>query len=65
MKLTGANLIDFYVLINKGEITKISLVPQSVRWFVLKEKMAILLVWLYSLGEENFQEPGTQEYWFL
>lgn len=56
MKITGANLIDFYVLINKGDITKMFLVPQSVGWFVLKDKMAILLVWLRSLGEENFQE---------
>lgn len=30
MKITGANLIDFYVLINKGDITKMFLVPQSV-----------------------------------
>lgn len=29
MKITGANLIDFYVLINRGEITKMFLVPQS------------------------------------
>lgn len=56
MKITGANLIDFYVLINRGEITKMFLVPQSVGWFVLKDKMAVLLVWLHSLGEENFQE---------
>lgn len=56
MKITEANLIDFYVLINRGKITKLSLVPQSTDWFVLKEKMAILIVWLHSLGEGNFQE---------
>lgn len=50
MKITGANLIDSYVLINRGKITKMSLVPQSAGWFVLKEKMAVLLVWLHSLG---------------
>lgn len=55
MKITGANLIDFYVLINRGEITKMFLVPQSAWWLVLKEKMAILLVWLHPLGEEKFQ----------
>lgn len=59
MKITGANLIDFHVLINRGEITKMSLVPQSAGWLVLKEKMAVLLVWLHSLGEENVQEFGT------
>lgn len=59
MKITGANLIDFYVLINKGEITKMFLVPQSARRLVLKEKMAILLVWLHPLGEQTFQESET------
>ena len=59
MKITGANLIDFYVLINRGEITKMFLAPQSAWWLVLKEKMALLLVWLQPLGEENFQESET------
>ena len=55
MKIAGANLIDFYVLINRGEITKMSPVPQSGGWFVLKEKMAVLLVWLYSWVRKIFR----------
>lgn len=65
MKITGANLIDFYVLINRGEITKMFLVPQSAQWLVLKEKMAILLVRLHPLGEKKFQESETWANCFL
>ena len=54
MKITEANLIDFYVLINRRKITKMSLVPQSAGRLALKEKMTVLVVWLYPLGEENF-----------
>lgn len=65
MEITGANLIDFYVLINRGKITKMFLVPQSVGWFVLKDKMALLLAWLHSLGEKIFQESETWANCFL
>lgn len=65
MKITEANLIDFYVLINRRKITKMSLVPQSAGWLVLKEKMTVLFVWLHPLGEENFQESETRENCFL
>lgn len=65
MKITEANLIDFYVLINRRKITKMSLVPQSEGWLVLKEKMTVLFVWLHPLGEENFQESETRENCFL
>lgn len=65
MKITEANLIDFYVLINRRKITKMSLVPQSEGWLVLKEKMTVLFVWLHPLGAENFQESETRENCFL
>ena len=65
MKITEANLIDFYVLINRQKITKMSLVPQSAGRLALKEKMTVLFVWLYPLGEENFQESETRENCFL
>lgn len=61
MKITGANLIDFYVLINRGEITKMFLVPQSAWWLVLKEKMAILLVWLHPLGKKKISSLKPEQ----
>ena len=65
MKITEANLIDFHVLINRRKITKMSLLPQSAGWLVLKEKMTVLFVWLHPLREENFQESETRENCFL